>query len=234
MRTNSTRLFARMTSLFWFQIFFLSLHTSLICLIRRSKLHIKSERGGEKRRGGVYVCVWGVWAVNAVKWQAGIGREVVPLKSKLIQGNELTLEHSRLTWAASPDAAPTLTTSPISPHTHTHAHPSSGGSVEACAGSLVVTVETDEALNKKKWCVLNLSVMVKKKKQIKKMSWVTFQIRQNFMRKTLDQIGSDQSISCCSRAGESTALISLLSHTHTQNLLVSKNYNQHKNVSKFL
>lgn len=43
-------------------------------------------------------------AVNAVEWQAGIRGEVVPLKSKLIQGAELTLEHSQLTRPASPAA----------------------------------------------------------------------------------------------------------------------------------
>lgn len=34
------------------------------------------------------------------KWQAGIKKEVVPLKGELIRRTKLTLEHSQLTWAA--------------------------------------------------------------------------------------------------------------------------------------
>lgn len=51
--------------------------------------------------------------MNAVKWQAGIRREVAPLKGELKQRTEVTPEHSQMTRAASPDAvlqaAPTPT-----------------------------------------------------------------------------------------------------------------------------
>lgn len=76
--------------------------------------------------------------MNAEEWQAGIRGEVVPLKSKLIQGAELTLEHSQLTRPASPAAVlqRLLPSLPL---------PRRGG---VCIGSLVVTVETDDAMKR--------------------------------------------------------------------------------------